>query len=129
LDISIAREIDIADSVKVMNLVENGIYEGYTSSVIFSNIYYIQRKLAGHKTANKFLKDLRLLLTVLSVGDLTVQKALESEFNDFEDAIQYFTALENSIDCIITRNVNDYKKSTIPIYTPTELLKATNRIW
>jgi predicted nucleic acid-binding protein len=123
LDISIKRELDTKDSVKLINLVENGLFEGYTSTIIFSNIYYIQRKLIGHKVSIDFLKNLRLLVTVLNVDDSIIQKSLESDFNDFEDAIQYFTAIENNMDCIITRNVDDYKKSIIPIYTPTELLK------
>jgi len=123
LDISIKRELDIKDSVKLINLVENGLFKGYTSTIIFSNTYYIQRKLIGHEVSINFLKNFRSLVTVLNVDDSIIHKALESDFNDFEDAIQYFTAIENSIDCIITRNVNDYKKSTIPVYTPTELLK------
>ena len=123
MDISIDREMDIKDSVKIINLVENGLYSGYTSSVIFSNTYYIQRKLIGHDMAINFLKNLRLLLTVLNVDDLIIKKALESDFKDFEDAIQYYTAIENNMDCIITRNIDDYKKSMIPVYTPTELLK------
>jgi predicted nucleic acid-binding protein len=123
LDVSIEREMDINDSVKVMNLIENDVHKGYTSSIIFSNIYYVQRKLVGHEISIKFLKNLRSLLTVLNVDDFIIQKALDSEFSDFEDAIQYFTALENGMNCIITRNVKDYKKSTIPVYTPTEILK------
>lgn len=126
LDISIDRGMDIKDSVKLMNLVEEKVYEGYTSSVIFTNTYYIQRKLIGHEMSIGFLKNLRLLLTVLSVGDSAIRNALESEFKDFEDAIQYFTALENGMDCIITRNASDYKKSSIPVYSPTELLEMTN---
>ena len=122
LDISIKREMDIKDSVKILNYIEKGFYNGYTSSVIFSNTYYVQRKLIGHEVSINFLKKLRLLLTVLPVTDQIIQKALESEFKDFEDAIQYFTASENGIDCIITRNVNDYNKSLISVYTPTELL-------
>ena len=122
LDISIKREMNINDSVKIINIIEKGLYKGYTSSVIFSNVYYIQKKFIGHNVSINFLKNLRLLLTVLNVNDRIIQKALESEFNDFEDAIQYFTALENNIDCIITRNINDYKKSIIPVYSPTELL-------
>ena len=123
LDISIAREMDIKDSVKIINFIEIGPHKGFTSSIIFTNIYYIQSKLIGHEVSIKFLKNLRLLLTVLNVDDSIIHKALESEFSDFEDAIQYFTAKENNMDCIITRNVNDFKKSVIPVYTPTELLK------
>jgi predicted nucleic acid-binding protein len=62
------------------------------------------------------------VLTVLNVDDSILQKALESEFADFEDAVQYFTAMQNEIKYIITRNTEDYKKSAIPVYTPTEFL-------
>jgi predicted nucleic acid-binding protein len=127
LDISIARnaslENDVNEAVKLINLVESGEYEGYTSTVIFTNTYYIQRKLKDHNTSINFLKKLRLILTVLSVDDKIIQKALESGFNDFEDAVQYFTAIENKIDYIITRNIEDYKKSTIKVYTPSQYLK------
>ena len=122
LDVSIKREMDIKDSVKLINFVEDGLYKGYTSTIIFSNIYYIQRKLIGHEISIKFLKNLRLILSVLNVNDSIINKALESEFKDFEDAIQYFTAVENNMDCIITRNVKDYQNSIIPVYTPMELL-------
>jgi predicted nucleic acid-binding protein len=127
LDIAIERDQSlhnaVNDAIKLINLVETGEYKGYTSSVVFTNTYYIQKKLKDHKTAINFLKKLRLLLTVLNVDDLIIQKALESEFSDFEDAVQYYTAVENKIDYILTRNTEDYKKSTIKVYTPSEYLK------
>jgi predicted nucleic acid-binding protein len=123
LDISIKRENDIKDSIKLVNIAEEGEYRGYTSSVIFTNTYYIQKKLKDHETSINFLKKLRLIITVLNVDDIIIQKALESGWNDFEDSVQYFTAVQNKIDYIITRNTNDYKKSIIPVYTPTEFLK------
>ncbi|MDR3247995.1 MAG: PIN domain-containing protein [Treponema sp.] len=122
LDISIERQIDIKDSVKLINLVEEGTYKGFTSSVILTNTYYVQRKLKDHATAINFLKKLRLIVSVLNVDDLIIQKALESGWEDFEDSVQYFTAVHNKVDYIITRNTGDYKKSTIPVYTPLEFL-------
>jgi predicted nucleic acid-binding protein len=128
LDISIKRDESlkngINEAIKLMNLVEAGEYEGYTSTVIFTNTYYIQRKLKDHNTAINFLKKLRLILTVLNVDDKIIQKALESGFSDFEDAVQYYTAVENKMDYIITRNTADYKKSTIKVYTPSQYLKT-----
>jgi predicted nucleic acid-binding protein len=123
LDISIKRDNDIKDSIKLVNLAEEGEYRGYTSSVILTNTYYIQKKLKDHETSINFLKKLRLIITILNIDDLIIQKALESGWNDFEDSVQYFTAVQNKIDYIITRNTDDYKKSIIPIYTPTEFLK------
>jgi predicted nucleic acid-binding protein len=117
LDISIKRENDIKDSIKLVNLAEEGEYRGYTSSVIFTNTYYMQKKLKDHETSINFLKKLRLILTVLNVDDIIIQKALESGWNDFEDSVQYYTAVQNKIDYIITRNTDDYKKSIIPVYT------------
>jgi predicted nucleic acid-binding protein len=127
LDISIERddllENDVHEAITLINLVEAGEYKGYTSAVVFTNTYYIQRKLKDHTTAINFLKKLRLLLTVLNVDDKVIQKALESGFTDFEDAVQYFTAVEHKMDYIITRNTEDYKKSTIKVYTPSQYLK------
>jgi predicted nucleic acid-binding protein len=127
LDVSIQRDEllkdDVNDAIKLINLVEADEYKGYTSTVIFTNTYYIQKKLKDHNTSINFLKKLRLILTVLNVDDKIIQKALESGFNDFEDAVQYFTAVENKMDYIITRNIEDYKKSTIKVYTPSQYLK------
>jgi hypothetical protein len=59
------------------------------------------------------------------VDDLIVRNALQSGFSDFEDGLQYFCALDNKhIDAIITRNVKDYKNSTLPVLTPGDFLKT-----
>jgi predicted nucleic acid-binding protein len=123
LDISTERHPYFVDAVKTIDLIEKGMCSGYTSSVIFTNTYYIQRKLSDHATAIHFLKKLRILLTVLDVGDSIIQEALESDFSDFEDAVQYYTAVHNGIDYIITRNPTDFKKSKIPVYTPKEFIE------
>jgi hypothetical protein len=49
--------------------------------------------------------------------------AMASDFSDFEDAIQYYTALENEVDAIITRNLNDFKTSKLPVFTAKEFLR------
>jgi predicted nucleic acid-binding protein len=123
LDFSIERNPFAAEAIALINLVESGEYKGFTSSVVFTNTYYIQRKLTDHDKTINFLKKLRLILTVLNVDDLIIQKALESGFSDFEDAVQYFSAVQKKIDYIITRNTEDYKKSVLPVYTPAEFLK------
>ena len=49
--------------------------------------------------------------------------ALASETSDFEDAVMIETALRFHADCIVTRNIKDYKKSPVPIYSPEEFLR------
>lgn len=59
----------------------------------------------------------KVLVKVLPVDDKILELALHSEFTDFEDALQYYCAIENGINLLITRNIKDYKHASIPIFT------------
>jgi hypothetical protein len=63
---------------------------------------------------------------VLGVNDKIIELALSSKFNDFEDAIQYFTAIENEINVLLTRNIKDYKLADIAILSAQDYLKVNN---
>jgi len=65
----------------------------------------------------------KTLVTVLSVSDKVVELALLSDFKDFEDALQYYTALENGVTLLLTRNLKDFKTAGIPIMTAEQYLK------
>lgn len=62
------------------------------------------------------------IVNVLPVNSDIIENAVRSEFTDFEDAVQYFTALSASSDYIITRNVKDYSLSEIEVFSPDEFL-------
>lgn len=70
------------------------------------------------------MRKLKTLINILPVDERIIEQALNSEFNDFEDAIQYFTAVNNGINLLLTRNKVDYKKSKITISTSEEFLKT-----
>jgi predicted nucleic acid-binding protein len=108
---------------RLLALAETGKLTLCVSSLSFSNLYYILRKLKGHADALALLGKLRLLVRVSAVTDAEIQSALGSSFNDFEDAIQHFTAkAEGSVSAIVTRNKADYSASEMPILSPEELL-------
>ena len=65
----------------------------------------------------------KTLVTVLPVTDKTVELALSSDFKDFEDALQYFTAIENNVKTLLTRNLKDYKTAEITVMTAEQYLK------
>jgi predicted nucleic acid-binding protein len=95
----------------------------YVSALSFNNIYYIMRRQFSHKETIKMLLTLSKWTTIIEASKETVINSLDSDFSDFEDAIQYFTATSNaSIGCIVTRNTKDFKKSKLPIMTPGEFL-------
>lgn len=71
----------------------------------------------------KVLSKLFSLFGILDTTGLDCRKAISSEMTDYEDAIMVETSISNEIDCIVTRNIKDYSKASISVYTPDEFLK------
>ena len=108
---------------RLFALAETGELTVCASSLSFSNLYYILRKLKGHADALALLGKLKLLTRVSAVTETEINSALSSSFKDFEDAIQHFAAkAESGVSAIITRNKADYSASEIPILSPEEYL-------
>lgn len=96
------------------------------SPLSFSNVNYILSKQYSATEARKKILVFKTLVTVLPVNDKIIELALVSDFNDFEDAINYHTAVENSIQVLLTRNLKDYKTAGIAIMTAEEYYKTKN---
>ena len=94
----------------------------YASALSFPNINYLLSKVTNKETAKQVLLKIKPLITILPLSDKIIQLALASDFNDFEDAIQYYTALENNITTLITRDLKDFKKANIRVMTSEEYL-------
>jgi predicted nucleic acid-binding protein len=75
----------------------------------------------------EILRKLKVLVNVISLDSKVIDLALNSDFKDFEDAIQYYAAMESNINIIITRNLKDFKKSDIPVMTGLQFIKMNNR--
>jgi len=122
LDVALAREPFLEASRIVLALLENSIAIGYMSSNGVANLYYILRKAGGDENARRFITKLIQYITILSIDHSDVVNGLKSGIPDFEDALQQYSAKRNQCDCIVTRNINDYKSSTIKVYSPIEFL-------
>jgi predicted nucleic acid-binding protein len=110
------------DALKLFALIESNKVKGYVSPLIFANLFYILRKQESGKFALHVLTRLKALLHILTIDEKTIELALSSGFKDFEDAIQYYCALEENLDFLITRNKDDYRKSGIIICNAKEYL-------
>jgi predicted nucleic acid-binding protein len=96
----------------------------YLSAVSYNNIYYVVRKVSSHKETIRILSSLIEMTEVIDSTSGVIKDSLNSEFNDFEDALQYFSAkLNTNINGIVTRNGVDFKQSSISIFTPEEAIK------
>ena len=103
MDLLTNRQPFYSYAAKLFTLADKGNPKLYVSSVCFNNINYLLSKQYNRTVSKKILIQFKVLVTVLAVDDKIINLALNSSFNDFEDAIQYFTAIENKIPVIITR--------------------------
>lgn len=93
------------------------------SSLSFSNIAYILRIEYTYEEIKSKLSLFSQICEITKVDKDVVKKALESKYTDFEDALQYYSAISAGADCIVTRNVKDFKEYIIPVITPAEYLQ------
>ena len=122
LDLLARREPFYPAAARLFSLVERGELTACVSALTFANLFYLLRKELGAARAVEVLRKLRRLVMVLPVDDSVIERALAAGFRDFEDAIQYHTALTGAATCLVTRNVRDYPDPVIPICTAEELL-------
>jgi len=95
----------------------------FVSALSFSNLYYILKSENSGAESRRILNNYRILVNVLPVTEKIIDLSLQSLFKDFEDAIQYYTATQNNVPVILTRNLKDYKQSAIPVMTAEDFLK------
>ena len=119
LDLLTKRKGFYKPASQLFTLSDNKEIKLAISSLTFANTYYLLSKELNSVKAKEVLRKFKLLVKVLPMNDKIIDLSLNS---DFEDAIQYFTALENKLDIIITRNLKDFKLSIIPVMTANDYL-------
>ncbi|MBL7871269.1 MAG: PIN domain-containing protein [Cyclobacteriaceae bacterium] len=124
LDLLASRDPFYKHAAILFSDADKGNIELFVSSLSFSNLNYILSKQYTADQARKKLMKFKTLVTVLAVTDKIVELALSSDFKDFEDGLQYFTAIENGIKRLLTRNLKDYKAAEIIVMTAEQFLKG-----
>ena len=128
IDLLAKREPYYIHAAKLFTLADKNKVQTFTSPIVFSNIHYILTKLTSNSLSLQSLRKLKTIVKVLPIDEKIIEQSLNSDFKDFEDAIQYHTAVNSGIKFIITRNKEDYKKSKIPVCTADEFLKMHKSI-
>ena len=129
IDFITDREPHANPASELFELSEKGIVGLYISAVSINNIYYIVRKFLGHKKSIEVIEDLAEMTEIIGTTKNEITLALKNDFKDFEDSIQYSSALTiKGLDAIITRNIKDYRTSKIAVMTPLTFLKMKDKI-
>ena len=129
LDLLAERPLFYDDAAKIFSWAYKKKIELYTTAVVLANVFYILRKVNGNDKSKEQIKDLRLLVNILPITENIVDMALSSKLNDFEDGLQYYTAKEQNLFGIITRNLKDYKIKDIVIQSSKEFVRINIEIF
>lgn len=122
IDLLAKREPFDQDARKVFSFADKGKLHLFTSALSFANVSYVLLKKRKPAEAKQILRKLNVLLTIVSLDEKVISLALnDNEFADFEDGLQYYSALENNIEIIVTRNLKDFLSSKIPVMTARQI--------
>jgi predicted nucleic acid-binding protein len=123
VDLLDRREPFCHDAVRLFSMAYNKQVQLVVSPMTFSTASFLLRK-HGPEGVRKLLSNFRQLARVSTTDERTVDDSLASQFQDFEDAMQYYTALRADAEVIITRNGKDFTASRIPVMTAGEYLST-----
>ena len=123
LDVLMDRQPFSDFAVELFSSVEEGALIGYLCGTTITTVYYLASRTLGAARAQEEIRKLLGLFEVAPVNRLVLEAALVGDFSDFEDAVIHEAACHVGADAIVTRNLKDYKKSRIPVYTSEELAK------
>jgi predicted nucleic acid-binding protein len=128
IDFFTDREPHVNPASELFELNEKGNVVLYLSAVSINNIYYIVRRYLGHAKTLEVVETLAEMTEITGTTKKEIVQALKNNFKDFEDSIQYSSALTiKDLDAIITRNIKDYKNSKIAVMTPLNFLKLKGK--
>ena len=122
LDLLSERMPHYFPAAQLFTLADQGKLSIYVSSLSFSNLHYLLSRLYSQAELRRILSTFKILVKVLAVDDKIIDLSLNSVFKDFEDAIQYYTATENQVGILLTRNLKDYKAAQITVMTAEDYL-------
>lgn len=125
IDYALIRQPFYDNADLIFSLIEHNKLEAYISATTFTDVFYILKKPRGKEWTLIFLQQLLSICKITTVDERIVKQALLDNYKDLEDDVQYYTALFNDLDAIVTRNPKDYpQNSKIVILTPEQLLKS-----
>ena len=108
LDILCKREKFVDDALSIFDMAVDNQIELLISDLSIANIKYITRKEIPVDKFYNLIQTFRPIFTIVPLGTDVIDKALDLRANDFEDALQYFSAVQANADCLVTRNIKDY---------------------
>ena len=127
MDLLSARVPFYNSIAKITSLADKGEIKMIVSALSYTTVNYLLSKIDNVDTTRDKLRKFKIISEVAVLDEEIIEKGLNSNFSDFEDAVQYFSALKANCKIIVTRNTKDFKESRLPIMTPEEFLASIKK--
>lgn len=112
---------------KIATLADKGQTTIIVSALSYSTVSYFLTKYENKEIAKEKLRKFKIISEICDLNEQMIEKGLNSDFSDFEDSLQYFSAVSSDCSILITRNEKDFKGSSIPVMTAEEYLRSINK--
>jgi predicted nucleic acid-binding protein len=123
LDILLNRHPYYTNAALIYSLTKQNAFDSYISASAITDIFYIAKKEIGKKPTKEALKTILQVFKPATVTDSHIYKALNLDWDDFEDSVQFVVGESFSADYIVTRNTQDFTTSSIPAVTPEQFIQ------
>ncbi len=111
-------------AARIASMADKGRIQLIVSALTYSTVFYLLSRFEDKEQVKEKIRKFKVIAETAELTDKIIDKGLASKFADFEDALQYYCALQKDSDMLITRNVKDFKESDIPVLTPEEYLSS-----
>jgi predicted nucleic acid-binding protein len=128
LDVILNNARLVINSRIILELAEQKRFTGYISASAITDIFYIARKKLGKNIAREAIHHLLHIFYPATVTGNNIYQALDLEWGDFEDSVQFVVGDGLSVDYIITRNTKDFISGDIPAVTPEQFIEIVTGI-
>ncbi len=122
LDLLLDRQPHSLFAGKLFSRVEGGAVSGYLCATAVTTFHYLAAKVIGARRARAEVDRLLSLFEIAPVNRGVLTGALQAGFSDFEDAVTHEAARQVDAQAIVTRNLRDFRRAAIPVYSPGDML-------
>ncbi len=122
LDWMLDRQPFSKEANAIWDANKRGVFEAYVAAITPTNVYYIASKVKSASIVKQAIADLLATVQICPLNQAILQNAQTLQFSDYEDAVQHESAVASGLDVIVTRNLKDYSKATLPVYAPADFL-------
>ena len=124
LDALLDREPHSNAAVAILDLIESKKVKAYLAGTTLTTIFYLVQKSTTDKKARKIIEGLLSLFQVAAIDEVILRSALHNSFSDYEDGVIHEAALSVKAEVIVTRNLKDFKNSTLKVLSPLEFMAS-----